>query len=135
MAQLTENVRNFLSEPRFAVIATINEDGTPQQTVVWYQLQDDRIMMNTRVGRLKEKNLKRDPRLSFCIEDDYRYVAIKGAAELDYDPTRSQDDIKNLAIIYHGQERGEAMSRNQFTKQDRVTIYMSIDEVIGDGIS
>jgi PPOX class probable F420-dependent enzyme len=126
---LDDKVREFLSERRFAVLATINGDGTPQQSTMWYELQGDRIMMNTRVGRLKEKNLKRDPRISLCIEDEYHYVAIRGVAELDYDPDRSQADIKALAIRYDGQEDGEQMSRNTFSKQDRVTIYMTIEKV------
>jgi PPOX class probable F420-dependent enzyme len=134
LPQLLPNIRDFLNERRFAVVATINEDGSPQQTVVWYELQGDRIMMNTRVGRVKEQNLKRDPRISFCVEDDYRYVYIKGRAELDYDHERSQADIKALAIKYDGEESGERQSREKFGKQKRVTIYMTIEEFGGEGI-
>jgi PPOX class probable F420-dependent enzyme len=134
LAQLADNVRDFLNERRFAVAATINEDGTPHQTVVWYELQSDRIMMNTRVGRLKERNLRRDPRMSFCIEDEYIYLFIKGRAELDYDPERSQADIKTLAVRYDGEEEAERQVRDTFSKQKRVTIYMSIEEVGGEGL-
>ena len=126
---LADNIKTFLKQKRFAVAATINEDGTPQQTVMWYELQGDRIMMNTAVGRLKEKNLARDPRLSFCVEDEYKYVTITGRAELDYDTERSQADIRALAIRYHGQEKGEDMSRDLFSKQARVTFYMTIEDV------
>ncbi len=129
MAVLDEKVRRFLEEKRFAVLATTSRDGVPRQTVMWYELRGDRIMMNTAVGRLKEKNLARDPRLSFCVEDGYKYVTITGRAELDYDPERSQADIRALAIRYHGQEKGEEMSRNQFSKQARVTFYMAIEDV------
>jgi predicted pyridoxine 5'-phosphate oxidase superfamily flavin-nucleotide-binding protein len=38
MPQIADNVRDFLNERRFAVLATINKDGTPQQTVMWYEL-------------------------------------------------------------------------------------------------
>jgi PPOX class probable F420-dependent enzyme len=134
LPQLPTNIHEFLSERRFAVVATINEDGSPQQTVVWYELQGDRIMMNTRVGRVKERNLKRDPRISFCVEEDYGYVFVKGRAELDYDPERSQADIKALAIKYDGQESGERQSQEKFSKQQRVTIYMTIEEWGGEGV-
>jgi PPOX class probable F420-dependent enzyme len=127
--KLDDKVREFLSERRFAVLATINGDGTPQQSTMWYELQGDRIMMNTRVGRLKERNLKRDPRISFCVEDEYHYVAMRGIAELDYDHDRSQASIKALAIRYDGQEAGERQARDNFSKQDRVTIYMTIEKV------
>jgi PPOX class probable F420-dependent enzyme len=132
LAELPDNIRNFLSQRRFAVAATINEDGTPQQTVVWYELQGDRIMMNTRVGRIKEKNLKRDPRMSFCIEDEYTYLYIKGRVELNYDQERAQADIKALAVRYDGEEVAEQKARERFSKQKRVTIYMSIEEVGGE---
>ena len=42
---LDEKVRAFLEEKRFAVLATIKRDGSPQQTVMWYELQGDQIMM------------------------------------------------------------------------------------------
>ena len=129
MAELDDKVRKFLEEKRFAVLATADRDGMPRQTVMWYELQGDRIMMNTAVGRLKEKNLARDQRVSFCVEDEYKYVTITGRAELDYDTERSQADIKALAIRYHGQEKGEDMSRDLFSKQARVTVYMTIEDV------
>jgi PPOX class probable F420-dependent enzyme len=129
MDKLNQAQINFLKEPRFAVVATINRDGSPQQTVIWYELQGDKIMMNTAAGRLKEKNLRRDPRLSFCVADGYHYITIKGTAELVYDQERAQADIKALAIRYHGPEKGERQARDVYSKQQRVTIYMSIDRV------
>jgi PPOX class probable F420-dependent enzyme len=134
LAQLPDSIRSFLNERHFAVAATINEDGTPQQTVVWYELQDDRVMMNTRVGRVKERNLKRDPRMSFCIEDGYNYIFIKGRVELDYDQERAQAGIKALAVRYDGEESAERQVRDKFSKQQRVNIFMSIEEVGGEGL-
>jgi len=110
-------------------MATINRDGTPQQTVMWYDLRGDRIMMNTAAGRVKEGNLQRDPRISICVEDDYKYVTIKGKVELDYDQVRAQADIKALAVRYEGEEGGERMARNTFRKQERITLYLSIEQV------
>ncbi len=126
---LTDDIKQFLRQRRFAVLATINEDGTPQQTVMWYELQGERIMMNTRVGRIKEKNLKADPRVSFCVEDEYDYVTLTGRVELDYDRERSQADIRALAVRYDGEEKAQRIMRNTFSKQDRVTIYMTIESV------
>jgi PPOX class probable F420-dependent enzyme len=129
LAVLDDKVRKFLEEKRFAVLATAGKDGVPRQTVMWYELQGDRIMMNTAVGRLKERNLARDSRLSFCVEDEYKYVTITGRAELDYDTQRSQADIRALAIRYHGEQKGEEMSHDLFSKQARVTFYMTIEDV------
>lgn len=126
---LKDNIREFLNQRHFAVLATINEDGTPQQTVMWYELQGDRIMMNTAAGRIKERNLKADPRISVCVEDEYFYVTLTGRAELDYDPERTQADIKALATRYDGAETAERRVRNTFSKQQRITIYMTIESI------
>jgi PPOX class probable F420-dependent enzyme len=134
MTALPDNVRAFLRERRFAVLATINPDGMPQQSTMWYELQGDHIMMNTRVGRQKERNLKRDPRLSICIEDEYDYVTLTGRAELDYDHERSQATIHALAVRYDGEEDAALMVRNTFSKQSRVTIYMTIEKIDAHGI-
>lgn len=130
--ELTEAVRRFLEEPRFAVAATINQDGTPQQTVVWYELRDDQIIMNTAKGRLKELNLRRDARMSLCIEDGYRYVTIKGRAILE--EANAQRDIEALAVRYVGNERAREMMRTQFSKEQRVTVRLQIEKISGIGI-
>ena len=124
---LTDAGRKFLEELRYAVVATINKDGTPQQTIVWYILEDDQIIMNTAKGRLKELNLRRDARLSFCVEEGYRYVTIRGKATLHV--AEAQRDIEALAARYVGAEKAREMVRIQFSKEDRMTVRMSIDKV------
>jgi PPOX class probable F420-dependent enzyme len=132
-SRLCPRVRAFLEEPRFASLATINPDGSPQQTVMWYLLDGDRVMMNTARGRIKDRNLTRDPRASICVEDGYRFVTIQGCATLIDDQERAQADIAALATRYHGQARAEEMVREQFSKQERVTIYLSIEKVVAHG--
>jgi PPOX class probable F420-dependent enzyme len=129
LTPLTDEIRAFLAERHFAVAATINPDGSPQQSVMWYELRGDLIMMNTRVGRQKELNLKRDPRISLCIENEYDYVTLTGTATLDYDHERSQADIRALALRYKDEEEAGLMVRNTFSKQHRVTIHMTVDKV------
>src|SRR2546421_483383 len=75
--KLSEKAHAYLQEKRFAVLATLNEDGTPQLTTMWYLLEDDgTILMNTKVGRAKERNMRRDPRISVCVEDGYIAVTL-----------------------------------------------------------
>lgn len=132
MAQmLTEAVRTFLEERRFAVLATINPDGSPQQTVMWYELRDGTIMMNTHAGRKKDLNVRRDPRMSICIEDDYRFVSINGRVEIIDDHDTSQADIYALACRYNPDfKEGDYPA---FASQERLTLLMSIDKVIANG--
>ena len=91
--KLSEKAHAYLQEKRFAVLATLNEDGTPQLTTMWYLLEDDgTVLMNTKVGRAKERNMRRDPRISVCIEDGYIYVTLSGKVEMIDDP-----DVRKLS--------------------------------------
>ncbi len=127
---LSEQARAFLNEKRFAVLATINKDGTPQQTTMWYLLDGDTIVMNTKVGRAKERNMRRDPRISACIEDGYSYVTISGTVEMIDDPQTSQRDIYRLSTRYHGEDQAKQQMTEQFSKEQRVTLRLKCDHVM-----
>jgi PPOX class probable F420-dependent enzyme len=133
MTKLSPAVRAFLEEPRFCVFADIGADGRPHQTVLWYELQGDTIMMNTACGRAKDRNLRRDPRASFCVEGGARYVAIRGTCTLQADDQEAaQADIKRLAARYDGAESAERQAAT-FRKQRRETIRMTIERVDAHG--
>jgi PPOX class probable F420-dependent enzyme len=125
--RLREDVRTFLEEARFAVLATVNANGSPQQTVMWYELRGDTIVMNTRRGRKKDRNLIRDPRVSLCIEDGFRYVTLEGTSELVDDPATGQADIAALARRYHNAAKAEQMVREEFAFQERVTLLLHVE--------
>jgi PPOX class probable F420-dependent enzyme len=130
-AELTDKARAFLREKRFAVLATINKVGTPQLTTMWYLLENDgTIMMNTRVGRSKERNMRRDPRISVCFEEGYRYVTITGRVEMIDDPQVSQRDIFRLSTRYHGQEIARKQMQTQFSKEQRVTLRLKPERIV-----
>ena len=128
--ELQDNVRAFLQQPFFGVLATINQDGMPQQSVVWYDLDGGRIVMNTRARRIKDANLRRDARASLCVADGYRYVTLEGVVEINDDQPTAQADIRRLAIRYDGEESGKRQSEEKFSKQQRVTIYLKITKVV-----
>jgi len=130
---LEPQVRAFLEERRFASLATVNADGAPQQSVMWYMLDGDTVVMNTRRGRVKDQNLLSDNRASICVEDEYRYVTISGRIEMNDDQAAAQADIKALATRYDGPEEAERISQATFSKQQRVTLRLSIDKVDAHG--
>jgi PPOX class probable F420-dependent enzyme len=129
MATLSEKARSFLNEKRFAVLATINQNGVPQQTTMWYLLEGDTILMNTKVGRLKERNMRRDSRISICVEDGYRYVTISGNVQIIDDPEISQRDIHRLAVRYHGEEIAARQVAEQFAREHRATLRMHCEQI------
>ncbi|WP_275559059.1 PPOX class F420-dependent oxidoreductase [Streptomyces sp. 5-6(2022)] len=82
-ATLDDITRTWLREPRFWQVATLNPDGSPQLTPMWADLEDGLVVINTSAGRVKEENLRRDPRVSLCCmdtEDPYHRVEIRGSA-------------------------------------------------------
>ena len=124
---LTDDLRAWLLQTlRFPVLAVLAADGTPVQSVMWFDLDPERpdtILMNTKVGRAKERFLRNDPRVSICFEDELTWVALQGTAELDDDRERSMADILALAKRYRSSGR-------EFPGQQRVTFRVRIEKVI-----
>lgn len=125
LAGLTPAVRAFLDERRYAAIATLNESGAPQLTAMWYELQGDEVLMNTAAGRLKHRNLQRDPRMTLCVVDGERYVTLYGRATLNDDQVQAQADDLRLSLRYDGPEHAEERAQ-AIALQHRVTIRMAI---------
>jgi PPOX class probable F420-dependent enzyme len=131
VVELSQRARAYVQEQRFAVLATINQDGTPQLTTMWYLLEDNgSIIMNTKVGRTKERNMRRDPRISICIEDDYIFLTINGNVEMINDTEISQHDIYRLSARYHGEEKAKRQVREKFSKEKRVTLRLKPEHII-----
>ena len=133
---LDSKVEAFLkdSPARFAVLATINEDGSVQQTVMWYVVRDGKIVMNTARGRKKDRNIGRDSRISICVEDGYRFVTISGSVTLVEDQAHTQADIAECAVRYVGAEQAQKMIDNQFAKEERLTYILEPEHVIANGL-
>ena len=129
--RLSDSMKRFLEETRYGVLATINRDGTPQQTVMWYEFRGDHILMNTAAGRVKDHNVRRDPRVSVCWEDEYRYLTIRGVATLVEDHATTQADIYHLAHRYNP----DATDADYpvFRTQARISWKIAIDRVEASG--
>lgn len=80
-ASLSDGVKKLFQEPNFAHLATLMHDGSPQATPVWIDLDGDRILVNTAEGRVKPRNVRRDPRVSISIisqQNPYSHAAVRG---------------------------------------------------------
>jgi PPOX class probable F420-dependent enzyme len=133
---ISDDVRAFLEQPRFAVMATINKSGAPQLTVMWYALapDSDTVILNATRGLLKERNLRRDPRMSLCVEDGLRFVTLTGQAELVADRVQQEREV-NLLIAprYIGQRLG-AQRWEVIKDSDRVGIHLRVERVYARGL-
>ena len=81
MATIPETYRDLFTKKAFAHLATVGADGNPQVTPVWCDLDGGQVRINTARGRVKDRNLKRNPRVALSIQDPenpYRYVQVRG---------------------------------------------------------
>jgi PPOX class probable F420-dependent enzyme len=102
---LDDRVKELLDGRAFAVLATLNPDGSPQTSVIWAARDGDMLIFSTHDRRQKARNLRRDPRASvtvFTADDPYRTADIRGTVELIDDP----DSTLSIALTrrYLGQD-------------------------------
>lgn len=105
--RLTSKAVKLIEGKNFAHIATLMPDGSPQVSPVWIDHEDDRILVNTAVGRVKQKNLTRDPRVAISIADQsnpYDKVVIRGRV-LSQTNQGADAHIDKLAKKYIGKDR------------------------------
>jgi PPOX class probable F420-dependent enzyme len=82
--KLSEQDVALLNEPQIANVATVMADGSPQVTPVWVDTDGEAVLFNTAKGRVKHRNLLRDPRVAVSVvdkNDPMRLVVVRGTAE------------------------------------------------------
>ena len=84
-----QEMDDFLAEPRNGIVATVNPDGFPQLTPIWFLWEDGTVYFSTTAPRLKTRNLRRDGRVSLCVDEpgdpDQRTVVL-GAESVEITP-------------------------------------------------
>ncbi len=107
MAEVIPNKWHDLFEKKvFANLATLMPDGTPQVTPVWVDFDGEHVLVNTAVGRQKDKNLQREPRVSLSLLDPdnpYRYLEVRGKVE-ERTQNGADEHINKMAKKYLGQD-------------------------------
>jgi PPOX class probable F420-dependent enzyme len=106
-ATIPQSFRDLFDKKAFAHIATVGPDGTPQVTPVWIDFDGNQIRFNTAKGRVKAKNLERNPKVAISIQDPenpYRYVQVRGRVT-EITEKGADAHIDALAKKYLGQDR------------------------------
>ena len=81
MQQVPESHADILGKPAFAHLSTLMSDGSPQASAVWVDTDGGAIVINSAEGRLKDRNIRRDPRVAVSVtdpENPYRSLMIRG---------------------------------------------------------
>jgi PPOX class probable F420-dependent enzyme len=107
MAELTEKARELIDEPNFGFLATVMPDGSPQVSPVWIERLNGHVGINTATGRVKEKNMRRDPRVAISVanrENQYEKVDIRGRVVEMTEGDEAEQMIDRLAKKYMGED-------------------------------
>jgi PPOX class probable F420-dependent enzyme len=105
--QNIEKYADLLKKKAFANLSTLMKDGSPQVTPVWFDYDGSHIRVNSALGRVKDKNIRRDPRVSMAIQDPdnpYHYLEIRGKV-VDITQQGADEHIDSLAQKYLGQAK------------------------------
>lgn len=120
-------VRQLFEGKNFAHVATLMKDGSPQVTLVWSDIDGDRIIVNTAEHRAKPRNVRRDPRVAISIADQQRperAAFIRGRV-VEITREGAEDHIDKMARKYRGDERYMDHSPDR----PRVLLYIEADHI------
>jgi PPOX class probable F420-dependent enzyme len=105
---LSEAALRLLDGRNYAVLATVNPDGSPQTSVMWVGRDGGDVLFSTVEGRVKHRNMLRDPRVSVTVidaADPENYVELRGRVSMLPDIGRRLDT--QLSWKYDGRDPGE----------------------------
>jgi PPOX class probable F420-dependent enzyme len=109
MAETLQKYADLLGDDRKALaqLATVMSDGTPHVTPMWFDYDGSLIRVNSAKGRVKDRNMRRNPAVAVSIVDPdnaYRYVAVRGRV-VEITEQGADAHIDRLAKKYLGQDR------------------------------
>ena len=105
---LSQATLRLLDGRNYAVLATVNPDGSPQTSVMWIGRDGGDLLFSTVEGRVKHRNMLRDPRVSVTVidsSDPENYVEFRGRVSMTPDTGRALDT--RLSWKYDGKDPGE----------------------------
>jgi PPOX class probable F420-dependent enzyme len=102
---LSDAALRLVDGRNYAVLATVNPDGSPQTSVIWVGRDGSDLLFSTVEGRVKHRNMLRDPRVSVSVidsADPENYVELRGRVSMTPDIGRQLDT--RLSWKYDGKD-------------------------------
>jgi PPOX class probable F420-dependent enzyme len=103
-AEIPEKYLDLFQKKAFASLATLMPDGKPQVTPVWCDFDGKHVLVNSAKGRVKDRNMRREPRVSLALIDPdnpYRYLQLQGHV-VEITESGADAHIDRLAKKYMG---------------------------------
>ena len=104
---IPQEFRDLFDKKAFGHLATVMKDGTPQVTPVWCDFDGIHVRINTAKGRIKDKNMRRNPHVALSIQDPdnpYRFLSVRGEV-VEINEKEADKHIDTLAKKYIGEDK------------------------------
>jgi len=127
---LPQSVKKILQDKAYGHVVTFNAEGKPQLTMVWVDGEGDEVLFNTADGRLKPKNLRRDPRVIISVQDrndPQSYMVFHGKASVT--EAGADDHIDTLAKRFLGADKYPFRRPGE----KRLVVRVKVDRIGGYG--
>lgn len=132
MAQLTEKQAELFRGKNWGTVVTLRKDGSPHSTPVWLDTDGEHVIFNTVIGRVKEKHLRRDPRIAVTVipaaDQQSGYVSVTGTAE--FVEEGAFEHIDKMALKYLGLDKYPYLQPGE----QRVIVKVTPEKVDAYGI-
>lgn len=109
-------IKELFERKNFAFLASLMKDGSPHVTPTWVDIEDDNILINTALGRIKQENISRDPRIALSIVDhdnQYEMVTVRGKVTEQITGDVAEKHIDKLARKYINMDKYPRRSKDE----------------------
>ena len=132
VASLTsEEIAEFLAQPRTAHLVTLRASGTPHVAPVWFLWDEGCALVMADAKAIKVRNIRRNPAVSLCVstpDHPYAFVTIEGTANMAV--TGLEAMVQRTCVLYEGQERGTEFAAELLADERLALITISADRFI-----
>lgn len=135
MSEMTKKeIRKFLLHgTRTGKLATVRKDGRPHVVPIWFDLDGDAIVFTTGGESVKAKNMKRDPRVSICVDDEtppFSFVQVEGIASFSEDLKEMLYWATRIGGRYMGDDQAEAFGKRNAVPGE-ILVRVTPTKIIG----
>lgn len=122
------HIRKLFESKNFVFLSSLMKDGSPQVTPTWVDIENGNILINTAIGRIKQKNISRDPRVALSTVDQnnqYEMVTVRGKVIEQITGDVAEKHIDKLSKKYIGKDKFP----RRFKGEERVILKIKPEKI------
>lgn len=120
-----------MDRPLLCKFASINRDGSPHITPIWFMYENSRFIVTTPQSTVKAQNVRRDKRVALLVDDGETYLLVTGNARISKGISAERNTEK-LAVRYEGE--GGKKKAVELLKERHITMEVTPWKVISQGL-